>query len=191
MLDLYLLVIGKDQAECGEFNSSGLDCEVALVANPEDRPMAVVANEHLRQCTRAVFGLIHPDVSFGLGGLQAFCDCAASGKVCGIVGRGLDGEYRWCTAGAVPVSTLDDCSVFFRPDSGLRFDEEVPDPFQGYVTDLCLQAHRAGIPVVVPEAQANHVGKRFFTDYEARQYGWNACLERIRQKWPGVEFVTT
>jgi hypothetical protein len=191
MLDLYLLVVGQDDAECAEFNAANVDCDLHVVANPENRPLAAIANEHMGLSTCSVFGMVHPDVFFGPGALAAFHAAASSGQLCGLVGRNLKGEYRWCYEGPGPVYALDDCSVFLRPDCGLRFDEHVPDAFQGYVTELCIQAQQRGVPVVVPEADAKHPGKRFFTDYEGRQTKWNACLERIRQKWPGVEFITT
>ena len=191
MLDLYLLVLGQDQAECDEFSLENVDCDLHIVTNEADRSMASIANWHLKRCQRAVFGLIHPDVSFGAGGLEALHASAAVGNVCGVVGAPLKGRYRWCYANPGKVSTLDDCSVFFRPDSGLRFDAETCDTFYAYVSDLCLQAHAKGIPVVVPSAQANHKGKRYFTDKTKRQAEWHAGLEKVREKWPSVEFTTT
>lgn len=191
MLDLCLLVIGQNQAECEEFDRASVDCEVQLVTNEDDRPMATVANEYLDKCDRAVFGLIHPDVSFGPGGLQAFFESALAGNVCGIVGRDMRGAYRWCYEHPGPVSTLDDCSVFFRRDSGLWFDEETCNTFYAYVPDLCLQAHARGIPVIVPTAQAKHTGKRFFTEHEVRRIGWDETLARVKAKWAGTEFQTT
>lgn len=191
MLDLYLLVIGQDEAECAIFDGKDADCELHVVTNSEDRSIAVVANEHLKKCSRTVFGLIHPDVSFESGALDAFHAAALAGQVCGLVGRGLDGMYYWCHQNPGKVSTLDDCSVFFRADSCLTFDEQLCGSFYCYVTDLCLQAQKRDIPVVVPAAKANHVGKRFFTDYGARQAGWNECLDRLRKKWGDTPFMTT
>ena len=190
MLDLYLLVIGQDQEECDLFQSE-VDCELHNIQNPEDRSIAAIANEHLDKCERSVFGLVHPDVVLNPGALQSFVDTALSGAVCGIVGRDMENRYRWCYKTPDPVSTLDDCSVFFRKDSGLRFDSETCDTFYAYVTDLCLQAHFRGIPVLVPPADANHVGRRFFTEKLTHKAAWLECLARVREKWAGVEFTTT
>lgn len=191
MVDLYLLVIGQTQAECEEFDKSNVDCEVCLVANPENRSMAAIANEHMERTRRAVFGLIHPDVTFEPGAIQAFYDAAMAGNVCGVVGRNLEKEYVWCHDNPGHVSCLDDCSIFFAKSAGLKFDEVLCDSFYAYVSDLCIQAHQRGIPVIVPAAVANHRGRRFFTEHDAHYDAWFSYILKIRQKWPGVEFVTT
>jgi hypothetical protein len=184
-------VIAQDQAECDQFDKANVDCEICLVANTEDRPMAAIANEYLERTSRAVFGLIHPDVSFNPGALWAFYHTAMGGNVCGVVGRNQKKEYVWCYDKPGPVSTLDDCAIFFRRDLGIRFDAAACDSFYAYVTDLCLQAHQRGIPVVVPLAQANHRGRRYFTEHDAHYDAWYSYILKLRQKWAGVEFETT
>jgi hypothetical protein len=185
------VVIGQDPLECDEFNPLHADCELHVVMNSEDRAIAAIANEYLMQTEKAVFGLVHPDTKLGPGALQIFYETAMAGFMCGIVGRDLGQVYRWCCAVDGLVSTLDDCSVFFRRDAGLAFDAAVFDSFHAYVPDLCLQAQAQGIKSMVPPADATHTGRRFFTDHDRHQSQWDTYLERLRRKWAGVVFATT
>jgi hypothetical protein len=100
-------------------------------------------------------------------------------------------NYVRCTLNPGPVSVLDDCSVFFRRDSGLTVDAVTFKAWSAHVPDLCLQAHARGIPVVVPAADASHKGTRYFRDYQQHNAHWEIQVAKLRAKWPDVQVVTT
>ena len=183
-------VLGPDRL--GEWSGNGNDPRIWRVVNVNRLPLSRLANQYLRITDSPVFGLCHADCTFGPGSLEHFRRVAREGAVCGIVGIDLKRQYRWCREQRIGhpamVSTLDCCSVFFRRDSGLEFDERL-DGFHAHVEDLCLQARAHGIPVVVPYANAGHSERsggdaRWFAD----------CLRyraQVRAKWPGVRVEMT
>jgi hypothetical protein len=201
---LTLVVVGKDTAEFSGFTPSvdRMPVTIIRVPNTAGESLAAIGNRFLDAAWTPVFGLLHADVYLGAGALETFATIAAKGFVTGIVGIDLNRHYRWChntclqvkRDGSIedvpgPVSTLDSCSVFFRTDSGLRFDEATFDSFHGHVEDLCLQAATRGIPVVVPSADAHHLGATTFDpDWQAQ---CRLYRDRLRAKWPGVEFQAT
>lgn len=160
--------------------------DVTVYENTEGRSMADIGNEFLDGCD--VFGLCHADVGFGPGALSSFVASAATGLVCGIVGTSYDGEYVWCHGVDKPVDVtiLDACSVFFRPDSGLRFDATTFDGFHLYTEDLCLQARYHGFGVQVIPGDAGHQGS------STPKAGWlrDYCkyAKRLQTKWPDEHY---
>jgi hypothetical protein len=174
--------------------------ETILVINYRNQPLAEIANWHLISC-REIFGLCHADALFGPGALDVFAQTAGEGAVCGMVGRsGADpATHVWSVHKLHldqhpnfkegPISTLDAVSVFFRRDSGLRFDAVNFDGFHMHVEDLCMQAHEKGIPVVVPPAQASTNCSTPFAGKWATD-----CLmyrDRLRKKWKPAKIATT
>jgi len=194
MLDLCLVVVGQDRYECRSFDRTHVDCELHLVAN-QNRSTASIANGMLAKSNCAVFGLVHPDVRFGPGATRVFYNTALAGSVCGVVGKNPEfpypENYVHCSRNPGPVVVLDDCSVFFRKDSGLTFDAKTFTAWSAYVPDLCLQARERKIPIVVPLADAKHKGTRYFTDYKVHNAHWEEQVSKLRAKWPGVDVATT
>jgi hypothetical protein len=125
--------------------------------NAELYSMAAIGNHYLQDCPD-VFGIVHADTTFHHYAIDTFWRVARLGYVTGMVGIDRHKGYIWSKA--IPsitfVETLDCCSVFFRADMGLRFDDKTFDGFHCYVEDLCMQAHARKIPVVVPPAEASH-----------------------------------
>lgn len=139
-----------------------------------------------------VVGIVHADTTFGPGALSTFAATAAEGKVCGLVGRALDGRYVWSreVSRAEAVSTLDGCSFFAQ--RGRCFDEKTFPSFHCGVEDACLAAAKCGLPVVVPRASAYHhsstTGTYLNPEWQAQYW---ATREKLVAKWPGREFQTT
>jgi hypothetical protein len=201
---LTIAVVGKNAEELCAFST--LDTEMAVViarlANTDGESLASIGNRFLDAAWTPVFGLLHADVHLGSGALEIFTAVALQGFVTGIVGIDLDRHYRWCHGkelqvlpnGAIedvpgPVSTLDSCAVFFRRESGLRFDERLFDGFHCHVEDLCLQAQARGIPVMVPPAEATHAAlSTLDLDWQAQ---YKVYRRRLDLKWRGVKFETT
>lgn len=188
------MVIGQDRYECRSFCRTHVDCELHLVAN-QNRSTASIANEMLSKTNCRVFGLAHPDVRFGPGATRVFYTTALAGQVCGVVGINSElpypSNYIHCFHNPGPATVLDDCSVFFRRDSGLRFDDVTFDKWSAYVPDLCIQARTLGIPVVVPHACAKHRGTRYFRGYQGHNAEWEIQVNKLQMKWSDVQVVTT
>lgn len=218
MIPLKLLAIGKDWAQIRSFREQheerGSFAEVHDVwtyLNKNSKSLSNIANSFLflsKPRPGQVFGLVHcdtlfdsplyrinrPEAAFWKRDLEILTECAMSGKVCGIVGADLSAQRYWWGHSLPhgtehPVSCLDGCSVFFRRDLGLRFDEETFDGFHCHVEDLCLQAHAKGIPVVVPAVKADHVGQSTFDP--AWQADYARYKQKLNEKWKGVVFQTT
>ena len=204
MLDLTLVVVGKDLDALREWKDNNLDgCKVILFANVNRKSMAELGNKFLDECQTCVMGLVHADTSFGSGALASFTRVAMDGKICGIVGRDPGKGNRWSkyligyddhaspvsSLGPGKVCTLDCSSMFIRPDLGVRFDQVVFDGMHCYVEDLCLQARIMGIEIVVPSAEASHRGDSTFDRQWQRDYG--KYKSRLDWKWAGTEFETT
>lgn len=192
MKDLTLVVVGKDVQEAAAFDLTHVDVgELFLIGNEEGKSLSSIGNRHAETCRTAVLGLVHADCIFGAGALDTFTRAALEGSVCGIVGVSIGYEYRWCSRNSGIVSTLDSCSVFFRLDSGLRFDEDTFDSFHCHVEDLCLQASQKGIHVIVPSAAAEHNGNAWRTIRDVWMPQYEIYRARLGRKWTGTDFITT
>lgn len=189
--DLTLVVVAKNSADLAQFDRTHVaGCELVLVANDSRTALSRIGNRYLASARTPVLGLVHADCWFGPGALAAFTATAMAGNVCGIVGVSLpDLVYQWSCRNPGSVSTLDSCSVFFRRDAWLRFDEVRFDSLHLHVEDLCLQAEERGIPVVVPAADANHRGSTSNGDIWLAEY--RRYRERLCLKWAHRQFATT
>lgn len=204
---LALCVVAKDGDELASFLAvhggeiaKNVD-ELVAVDNRGGRfgGLAAIGNRALAATRSTAFGLIHADTGFRPGALAIFRDAAIHGKVAGIVGRPIDGRYLWAFGGGGDdVTCLDGCAVFFRRDLGLSFDEETFDGFHCVGEDLSLLARSRGIPIVVPNAQADHRSSSNFPD--AGQPGadrgawltdYHRYVEKLRAKWSSLEFLTS
>jgi hypothetical protein len=185
-----LVVVGKDAEAVNRFDASHCGgVELITHCNSAGASLAWIGNFYLDSFWDGeIFGLCHADCKFGPGALAAFEDETLSGRICGIVGRDCLGRYRWCSQAPGLVSTLDSCSVFFHRGHQLRFDARTFDSFHLHVEDLCLQAQARGIPVIVPEADATHLGPLPTPEWQA---AYRPYRERLTQKWRGVRFQTT
>jgi hypothetical protein len=201
LIELTLVVVGKDDAALAEFGAPGR-AFFRMIANDCGESLAAIANRELADTRTAVFGLCHADVVFGYGALDSFVRHVKQGYVCGMVGRDREGAYRCCSrpehydrgAGALftgpgPVVTLDSMAVFFRADSGLRFDAATFDGLHCHVEDLCLQAAERGIPVLVPPANAYH--REHAPPHAKWMEEYFRYRGRLSLKWAGKEFYTT
>jgi hypothetical protein len=206
LMSIQILVVAATQPEADKFRSKHIGEEFTVYTNINGRSLASLGNEFIERSMATVVGMVHADVWFGSNATQAFYDCASTGNICGIVGRALDSiendGYKWCcthyTSTGVPnqkpnpgdVSTLDCCSVFFRKDLGLHFDEKIFDGYHLHIEDLCLQAQARKIPVVVPLAEGcGHPllctrGPDWINDY------W-MYRKRLATKWMKMRFITT
>jgi GT2 family glycosyltransferase len=208
--DLTLVVVASDEANARRFDATHLNAATVVgIINYDNRPLSAIGNEWLA-VSRPVFGLCHADVFFGSGALDAMVQCAGEGNVCGVVGMNPDlkedspgrnpgatketqrwGEV-WADKNPGPVSTLDSAAVFFRRDSGLRFDSVNFDGMHLHVEDLCLEAQQRGIPVVVPAANATHYSNPNLNNWEDWWHkDYRRYYERFRTKWAGVRYGTT
>lgn len=196
-LTALIVVLGKGSSELRAFKLEPLlspGVSVVLVENDKARfgGLGKVANSYWNNATTDVFGIVHADTEFEEGAIRNFVACAYEYGVCGIVGQSGAGQV-WSSqrvdGSAGEVSTLDCCSMFCRRDIGIRFDDGTFDGFHLCVEDLCLQARKAGLQVMVPLAKAMHRGELFYQDW------WRAERERYRvklaAKWHGVPFLTT
>lgn len=196
MVPLHLIIVAATEAEAAEFSRPRLEEGIyscSVIINSTKQPLAAIGNTAIRCSQAEVIGLCHADTSFEPGALSTFTETARAGQVTGIVGIDMDRHYHWSkdTLATVEVSTLDSCSVFFRRDCGLRFDQATFRGFHCHVEDFCLQAHKAGIPVVVPQALASHIGGR--TLLPAWQAEYREYWQALARKWhpEGIRFQTT
>ena len=199
--DLTLIVVAKDEQSMRGFDQTHVNAaHTVLVINYWQQPLSQLANYWLATSWPDVFGLCHADALFGPGALDVFAQTAGDRKVCGMVGRSADpATHVWSVHKLHldqhplfkegPISTLDAVSVFFRRDSGLRFDAMNFDGFHMHVEDLCMQAHEKGIPVVVPPAEASTNCSTPF----AGKWGQDCLMyrDRLRKKWAPVKIATT
>lgn len=196
---LTLVVVGQDEQSLGTFDFLPIlpEISVLVLVNNRGRTWGYgeIGNRYLESCATRVLGIVHADTQFWPGSLTAFCQAAERGMVAGIVGRTVEGAYRWCNgseAGPGSVSTLDGSALFVRPDVGVRFDTEAFPGLHCCVEDFCLQAAARGVGVVVPGARASHVGAQGHgADNAAWQREYWSFRERLQQKWSGVRFMTT
>jgi hypothetical protein len=190
-VNLTLVVVAKDQADLRAFDLTHVNgVHLVLLSNEAREPLSAIGNRYLDRSSAPVFGLVHADCWFGPESLAAFTAAALSGHVAGIVGVSLPNmRYQWCHENPSWVSTLDSCSVFFRRDLGVRFDEQTFDGLHCHVEDICLQARARGLLVSVPPADARHRsatanGQAWLDDYCRYR-------QRLAEKWRGVAFATT
>jgi Glycosyltransferase like family len=209
-----LVIIGKDAGALKQFGNhnfalpgfSGLVSPVLIDNSIHQMPLSRIANSYLDPCAHPVFGLVHADVLFDspmarMNGqrfrpdLEILQEVAMAGRVCGIVGADLLPQRYWWGHSLPegvehPVSCLDGCSIFFRADLDLHFDEQTFDGFHCHVEDLCLQAHMRGIPVVVPAVKTDHAGRSTYDPAWQKQYA--EYKHKLCQKWDGkLVFQTT
>jgi hypothetical protein len=191
-VQLTLVAIGKNEDSFKVFDRAHIgDCELVFVANINHEPLATIANRYL-QNSRDVFGLCHNNAWFGPGSLEIFTKIAMEGKVCGIVGKSLDGVYHWCHANPGKVSTLDGCSIFFPIRCNLRFDGVLFNGFHCHVPDLCLQAQKIGMEVIVPAADASHKDSdHTLSEREVWHRDFWRYHALLANKWKGMRFETT
>ena len=191
-MQLTLVAIGKNEKSLKRFDEENIeDTVLVLIANAKREPLSTIANRYLPY-SKDVFGLCHANAWFGPGSLEIFVKIAMEGKVCGIVGKSLTGEYHWCHTNPGKVSTLDGCSIFFPVRYKLQFDDKLFTGFHCHTEDLCLQAQKIGVETVVPLANASHLdsdhtpseGEVWWKDY------WR-YRELLGNKWKGTEFSTT
>lgn len=201
MNGLSLLVTAKDHRGLREFAASNMAilCEadelVFMVTG--GRGQANIANQFAARAFYDVVGLVHSDCLFGEKDLVTLSEAARKKKVSGVVGaKLLEGNEDWpakfiwgnAISEETKVSTLDGCSVFFRKDIPIHFDETFTS-FHLVVEDFCISAQRLGIPVVVPVTNAKHVGQSTHKPEWQREYArWKEVLTR---KWARVRFETT
>jgi len=205
MNTLALCVVAKDAAELKHWISqhdlSVVD-EIVAVNNQGGRfgGYGHVSQRALDGTHSFVFGICHADTLFKDNALAVFRDVAAVGNVTGMVGRMPDGEYRWSKSGMThSPSCLDGCAVFFRRDSGLKFDWQRFDGFHCVGEDIALQARVRGIPLVIPHCDAEHTSTINFppgADHSAGNEKWlhdpNSGYYRyvnlLRAKYPQLQF---
>lgn len=181
------MIVGTDAEAFRMIGHDYPDCDVRRIINADQKSLAAIGNYHITS-SRQVFGIAHADTVFRAGSLESFCSIALNGSICGIVGRSMDGEYRWCHNNPGEVSTLDSCCVFFPRNSGLHFDEVTFDSFHCYAEDLCLEGRKRGMKVLVPKAAATHA-PNFPSPVWVESY--NIYRRRLSDKWAGVQFKTT
>lgn len=198
---LSVLVMSKSPAGVAEFlalNALSIDeiDELILVVTTNARfgGQAALANRIKRRSFGQVVGVVHADTVFEPGDFKVLAHAAWSGKVCGIVGVSSEPSgkrYVWGREIETEkeVSTLDCCSIFFRVDLPVEFDEATFDSFHCVNEDFCLAANARGIKTVVPKIRASHVGKS--TGQADWQKAYLVYRERLSVKWKNVRFETT
>lgn len=199
-----LLVTAKNRAEFRKFeadNAQALEFvnELRLVAPAKDiGSHAYLANAFKRSALGDVCGIVHADTSFDPIALVDCFQSASRGNVCGIVGAMLGEPGRpprekiaWGSSMIEErrVSTLDGCTVFFRRDLPIEFDEATFDGWHCAVEDFSLTAAKAGILVVVPAVKASHLGSSTFQTEWQKEY--LRYKQKLMDKWAGVPFETT
>jgi hypothetical protein len=204
-MTLSLLVMARNSAGIKEFldlNAGSLDQidELRLVITTDARfgGQSLLSNRFKASALGQVCGIVHADTTFPVGSLPVFMKTALEGKVVGIVGAregppDMTPQEKNVWSNSVsqetPVSTIDCCSIFFRRDIPLSFDEMRFPSWHCVNEDFCLQAHAAGIPVVIPSANASHAGQSTFQPAWQSEY-W-AYRQFLAGKWPNAVFNTT
>jgi GT2 family glycosyltransferase len=200
-MSLSLLVTSKDGRGLREFMAANMTClEEVLELNlviANGHSQAKLGNQFAKRAFSEVVGIVHADTVFGEGDLTRLAKTAEAGNVTGIVGARILhpsesslAKYVWGTQikDQTPVSTLDGCAVFFRQDISVSFDPT----FEGFhlvVEDFCLQAHRAGVRVVVTPVSARHLEQS--TRKAEWQKEYTLWREKLLRKWSGTPFETT
>lgn len=201
-MTLSLLVLSRDAAGISKFLGSNDQAikqvaELRLVINPDARfgGQARLANALKRSALGTVCGVVHADTIFSPGGLEALASAALGGKVCGMVGamlgRSPSEKNVWGNAidREIEVSTVDGCSIFFKADAPVEFDEERFPTWHCVNEDFCLSASKAGLAVAVVPALATHRGESTFLPAWQEEY-WK-YRRILDEKWAGTVFETT
>ena len=204
-MTLSLLVMARDAAGIKEFLSAnpgslGQIDELRLVITTDARfgGQASLSNRFKASALGQVCGIVHADTTFPGDSLSAFMKTALEGKVAGIVGAregppDMTSEEKNVWGNSIAqetlVSTIDCCSIFFRKDIPLSFDEMHFPTWHCVNEDFCLQAHEVGIPVVIPPTPSTHVGQSTFQPAWQTEY-W-AYRQFLAGKWPHAKFSTT
>jgi hypothetical protein len=204
MTTLSLLVMAGDAAGISEFlktNEPSLgevdELRLLITTNARFGGQACLSNLLKRSALGRVCGVIHADTIFQPGDFPAFVRTAMADKVCGIVGASDGPEDRSPEQKIVwgknlereaPVSTLDCCSIFFRTDIPVEFDERF-STWHCVNEDFCLSAAEVGFEVVVPPVRSIHRGGRTF--HPAWQAEYHKYRRVLNDKWAGTSFKTT
>lgn len=201
MSTLCLTVVGASQDKLAAFPLDKIRREVdelVLVCNAGNvfGGYGTIANRVLDRTTCDVFGICHADTLYEPGAMTSFRDSALRSQVVGLVGKTMGNAYIWAKEVQVdtPVSTLDACSIFFETKKGLRFDDATFDTFHCCVEDVCLDATRRGIPIVVPPAPgAHHVGDMYYSGDPTRNWlgEFRTYEAKLREKYAGMDFRIT
>lgn len=187
--DLTLVVVGVDWPSLRGFPLEHVaPLDLVMVANGRRNSLSSIGNHYLERARTPVVGLVHADCVFGPGALDAFTATALSGDVCGIVGVNDRYEYRWAGINPGEVVTMDCCSVFLRPDTGLRFDEQTFDGLHCHVEDICMSARKAGRRVIVPAADCTHRGVSDNAPQWRAEYA--PYQQKLFKKWGGPVIMT-
>ncbi len=163
-------------------------------ANCYSAPQAL--NRGLNQARAGLVACCHQDVRMGDGWLDRFLgQIALIGRtdphwgVAGLMGVRFGGAFAGHVKdphtnrpfGRLPgrVQSLDELFLALRPDSGLRFDEDLGG-FHLYGADLCLQARMQGLRCYAVDAPVEHLsgGRCDESFYQAAR--------RLRAKWRAV-----
>jgi len=201
MNTLALCVVAKDRAELDNWMAahdlSSVD-ELVAVNNQGGRygGYGHVCQRALDGTNSFIFGICHADTLFIGNALEVFRDVAAVGNVTGMVGRTMDGAYHWSKSGVThSPSCLDGCAIFFRRDSGLKFDWQRFDGFHCVGEDVALAARSRGIPLVIPHCDAEHTSTSNFPpggDHSVGHPPWLKDYYRyvalLRAKYPQLQF---
>ena len=169
--------------------------ELVVVLNPGGRfgGLGAIAERVMCRTVCDVFGIVHADVSFEHGAITRLAQTAYAGAVSGLVGCNIEGSIVWGRSvpegRCEPVSTLDSCCLFVRPNMGAQWDTATFGGFHCCVEDFCLTAASRGVPVVVPDVKGDHLGSR----YQNAKWLQDFAVERRKlvTKWAGTDFRTT
>lgn len=198
MSKLSLVVIGSSQQKLRAFQQQHLEVdELILIDNKTGvfGGYGKIGNHWIDRISGDVFGIVHADTILGEGMCPTLVKTAMRGVIAGIVGKADDKSEVWSNSidQQKLVSTLDSCSMFVAigtiKQNNLRFDDRIFDSFHCCVEDFCLQASSKGIPIVVPQGEANHLGER--TKNPDWQKEYKKYRELLGDKWKKRKFVTT
>jgi hypothetical protein len=128
------------------YSLSKLQGEFDVISTSDADFPAANYNTMLAQCQTEYLILTHQDVSFPpdlLAGIDATIAHLPSFGALGLVGRDVEGNYRWSTPQRPhEVDTLDCCFLVVRRDTPSRFDTVNFGEYHLYVEDFCAQITR-------------------------------------------------
>lgn len=136
----------------------------------------------LAQLEKGLRQLEEMDSSWGVAGCWG---ARADGQLCGHIyssGLGVLGREFECP---IPVQTLDEIVLVLRKDSGLRFDDALPN-FHLYGTDICMRAAIRGQRNYVISAFCIHNTRQLLALPE-EFYGCYACIKRAWEKYLPIQ----
>jgi hypothetical protein len=205
MTTLSLLVMAKDAAGIAEFlkaNGPSLgevdELRLAITTNARFGGQAHLSNVLKRSALGRVCGVVHADTVFQPGAFRILTMTAMEEKVCGLVGasegpedRPVEQKIVWGKNLSLEtlVSTVDGCSIFFRTDIPVEFDEQRFGSWHCVNEDFCLSAAKVGLQIVIPPVRAAHRGESTFQpEWQAK---YRECRRILDEKWVGTIFQTT